>query len=371
MPPPRPQRTATIERLRDGILDWIDTLADPDDPDAGRYRYNVHMVRPFGVESTINVVLTLWLIDGLEDHPRRERMLDFLLSCQDPEDGLFKDPLLDDSQRAQPNHSWEHIWEHHSISCRQALACGGVEPRHPLPTKSHADLTETDPAEWTRSLDWARPYYVSEHFATTILACHHKLGLPKGAHDAEPLRVAFETLESEFLDPESGFPNRYNEAEGLSWSGSGLGGCFKLMFAYEACGRRYPLAAEAAESILAMQQPDGEFAHGGMCMNWDAVWTLRLLTRDLREAARPDAARDAARRIADFLLAQHLKPDGAFSFTPEHCLTTHNSMRVSDPYPESDTIGTPMALEVVRISDAWQAGVPSQSVQDAFLGTDL
>ena len=371
MPAPRARRTATIGRLRDGILAWIATLADPDAPEAGRYRYNVHMVRPYGVESTLNVVLTLWLIDGLEEHPERDRILDFLLSCQDPEDGLFKDPLLDDSLRAQANHSWEHIWEHHTISCRQALTCAGVQPRHPLPTKSHVDLTEVDPAEWTRSLDWTRPYYVSEHFASVIMACRHKLGLPKGSDAADPIRVAFETLESEILEPESGLPNRRNRDEGLTRSCSGLGGCFKLMFAYEPCGRRYPRAAEATESILAMQQPNGEFGRGGMCMNWDAVWTLRLLTRDLREAARPDAVRAAARRISDYLLAHHLKPDGAFSFTPDRCLTVHNSIRVSDPWPESDTVGTPMALEVVRMNDAWQEGVPSQSVHDAFLGVSM
>ena len=57
----------TLAVLRGPCLNWIESIRDPDHPDAGRYRYSRHMVRPFATESTAHVLLILWLA-GLLTH---------------------------------------------------------------------------------------------------------------------------------------------------------------------------------------------------------------------------------------------------------------------------------------------------------------
>jgi hypothetical protein len=230
------------------------------------------------------------------------------------------------------------------------------------------DLDAVDPRAWTLSLDWTRPYLVSEHWVNVVMACRRKRGLSRRGECPPTVKAAFETLEAEILNPATGLPDRRVAGD---WNGAGLGGVFKLQFAYAPCGRAYPLALAAARSILAMQEPNGDFCGGGMCMNWDAIWTLRLLTDDLRATDDAGAVRAASRRLARRLLDAYRKPDGAFSFTAGSCLPMHNSIRVSDPRPESDVLGTVMALETLHITDAWETGIPSQSMLDASIDAGL
>ena len=360
-----------LAELRPACLEWIAGIHEPNHPGSGRYRYCRSMMRPYGVESTAQGVFILWNLEVLQDFPEKPALLDYLLGCQEPASGLFKDILLtEDDRGCNKQHSWEHIWQHHTGVVTQALQLCGVQPRYPLPVEAHADLDAVDPAVFTRSLDWQRPYLVSEHWMNAVNACRRKHRLPPGSMDHPALRQAFATLEAECLNPVSGFPDLVQQ----QGPGAGLGGVFKLMWAYLPCGRRYPYAEQAVLSILAMQTATGDFTNdGNMCLNWDAVWTLRHLTDDLQQTTHATAIRAATARLARRLLSAHRKPDGGFSFFPTFCLPNHNSIRVypwQDGAPglrESDVLGTMMCLEVLRINAAWQAGAAASSFSDVYL----
>jgi hypothetical protein len=351
--------------LRESCLAWVETIRDQSEPGLGRFKYSQHMLRPYAVEATGHMPMILDALGALADYPHREAMVTFLLDQQDPETGQFRDPLIQPEDHVGGHHSWQHIWDHHTGVAAEALSLCKVEPRHPLPQSAHADLDTVDPREWTLSLDWTQPYLVSEHWMNAVMAYHRKHGLTPGRDTMPAIDAAFDTVDREIVNPATGHPDRWNEQS----LGAGLGGIFKLLWAYVPCRRTPPHADKAVDSVLDLQGPTGDFAgEGNMCMNWDAVFIMRYLTGDLTRTHCKDAIRHASARLTDRLLTDYRKPDGAFSFLPDSCLPVHNSIRVSDPHLESDVLGTTMCLECVAINNAWQADEPSHSFADDSFG---
>jgi hypothetical protein len=312
-----------FEELRPGCLDWVASIRDNSAPDSGRYRYSRHMLRPYATEATAHVVFILWMLGALDDDHDRPNIRRFLLDQQDPPTGQFKDALISDADRAGHDHSWQHIWDHHTGVVIEALALCGVAPQFPLPRQAHVDLDAVDPREWTLSLDWTHPYLVAEHWMNAVIAHHRK----HGGQNTPALDTAFDTLQREIFNAQTGFPDRRVTAND---DVQGLGGIFKLIFAYVPCGRPFPCPDAAVDSVLATQRPTGDFVDDNLCMNLDGMWLLRHLTNDLRRTAR---RREIVR--ASRLLADYRKSDGGFSFWPRGCLTVHNSLRVSECLPKA------------------------------------
>jgi hypothetical protein len=355
----------TLEAIRASCLAWVRDIRDDSAPDSGRYKYNRHMIRPYAVEATTNVVMILWLLEALDGHADKANIVRFLKSVQDPATGYFHDPLIDDGELAYSAgvHSWQHIWDHHTNVCDIALRLCGEAPLYPLPTSSHADLDAVDAAAWTQSLDWTHPYLVAEEWMMTVVAYLRKHADEPNAADLPAVRATFAAMEA-VLDPDSGMPVRLvKENPG---GGEGLGGIFKLLFAYVTCGRPYPYADAAVRTILSLQSEAGDFAGANMCMNWDALVALRYLTNDLRDTSRRPEILQAAERLVERLCRDFRKPDGGFSFFHNTCLPNHNSVRVSAYYPESDVLGTAMCLDCLSLVDAWRDGRPGRSFLDVY-----
>ena len=144
------------DKLRRECLEWVASIRDDSESDSGRYRYNRHMVRPYGTEPTAHVVFILRNLKALDDYYDKDNIVNFLLNQQEPGTGYFKDPLLNDDELAHKMeaHSWQHIWDHHTHCVLTALMLCGCKPRYPLPEKSHVDLDDVDPNQWVKSLDW-------------------------------------------------------------------------------------------------------------------------------------------------------------------------------------------------------------------------
>jgi hypothetical protein len=348
--------SASIAVLRADCLAWIDMIRHPELP--GAFKYNRHMVRPYATEATAHVVMILDLLGALEDSPHRAGIIDFLLAQQDPSDGLFKDALISDDDRARWDsgevcfsHSWAHIWNHHTGVCEFALPLLGVAPRYPLPAEAQVDLDAVDPYAWTLSLDWSLPYLVSAQWIFAVNAYRRKHGLRKGEGDTPALTATFAALEEKIFDPASGFPERFLAEKG---SGGGMGGAYILSQGYVDCGRPYPHPDAAVRSVIGLQQPEGWFTtDGGMCMNMDAMITIDHATDGLRRTSLAAEARQAGQRLAEVLLMRFRKPDGGLSFLPDSCLPVHNSIRISEWLPESDVLGTAYGLRALSIIDRW------------------
>jgi hypothetical protein len=143
-----------------------------------------------------------------------------------------------------------------------------------------------------------------------------------------------------------------------------MAGLFKIMFGYLLCHRPVPFARKAIDSVLAMQTAEGGFGMDNMCLHFDAALVLCVLNRQLCTAG---AGANGAHRFGDiaaagsrlsrYLMKEHRKSDGAFSFEPGHCIAIHDSIRISDPLPESDMIGTLMCMDCLRFAEAWRNGL--------------
>jgi len=336
-----------FDEIHGRVREWIGRLASPHGEVTGRWKYNVHMVRDWAVESSTQVMSILAQLDDLADWPseQRDRVVAEVQSWQEPETGLFKDPLIRPEDRVSDRHSWEHIWLHHTGCCINTLKWLDAEPLHPPPTRAFVDAEDAD------DLGWAGPWMAGEHFARVIDAYRHHRSLAGTATD-ETVDAAFAELEAKVIDPATGLPDRFNR-DGPPRAMAGL---FKLLFAYQSVARPAPWPDRAIDSVLAMQDDAGGFGQDNLCIHWDALVTLLRLNEQLEGAHRFDDIAAAGMRTAAFLCRVHRREDGAFSFHSDHCIEVHNSVRVSEALPESDTVGTSMSLRCLRYAAAWAEG---------------
>lgn len=341
------------------VLAWLDSVAEKPGTLTGRWKYNLRMCRAWAVESSATAVMTLHALGALSGTAGRDRqrLCAVLQSFQRPDSGLFMDPLIRPEDRVGAQHSWEHIWLHHSGVCKEALECLGAEPLYPLPRQAFAELQAGRVAETVRGLDWSNPWLVGEHFCRMVSAHRLSRGLTGPGQTDEAVEQAFALVENEIIGPHTGLP----DLRGCADPRVSAAGLFKLLFAYREVARPFPRAERAVDSILALQDRQGGFGMDNMCVHWDCAWVLWTLNRQLAGAQRLAGIRSAGLRLAEFLLREHRKTDGGFSFYRAHCLPIHNSVRVSDAVPESDALGTYMSCECLRYAREW-SGAAEQPV---------
>jgi hypothetical protein len=341
-----------LGRVRDGVLAWLETVRWK--PDGwGRWKYNAHMVRDCGLQSSAQAVGILDRLGALPPavDPRRGEAVRFYQSCQDPKDGWFKDPRVTPEDRVGDRHSWEHIWaQMSSIAC--ALRRLGSEPLHPMPKARFIDVFSIPPAAWHGQFDWKNPGLVGEEWARAVQGFWEALPVAERRPSHPAIRDTFESMEAAILDPETGMPTR----GGCADPSVAMAGLFNLASAYRDVGRPLPYAERAVDTVLALQRPSGEF--GGwseMGLNGGALGLLRLLDRQVVGSHRHADIAAAGNRCAAALLASYRKPDGGFARDRDRCIAEHNSIRVSQPLPEGDTLGTETSLECLAYADAWNA----------------
>ena len=339
-----------LGQVRAGVLSWLESVRWK--PDGwGRWKYNAHMVRDHGLQSSAQAVGILDRLGALPPpgDPRIGEAVRFYQSCQDPQDGWFKDPLVRPSDRVGDSPSWEHIWAQMS-SIAGALRRLGAAPLRPMPKARFLDVFAIPPAAWHGQFDWTNPGRVGEEWARAVQGYWEALPAAERRPDHPAIRDAFESMEAALLDPETGMPTR----GGCADPSVAMAGLFTIVHAHRDVGRPVPYAERAIDAVLALQRPNGEF--GGWsetCLNGDALWLLRLLDRQVGGAHRHAEIAASGNRCASVLLAAYRKPDGGFARNRDRCLTEHNSIRVSKPYPEGDTLGTRTSLECLACADGW------------------
>ncbi|MCC7145573.1 MAG: hypothetical protein IT443_03935 [Phycisphaeraceae bacterium] len=342
-----------VAGVKPGLLGWLDTVRCTEHG-WGRWRYHTKTLQPWSLKASglaIRMLSDLDAMDGVS-RTQRQEAVDYLLSCQDPKDGWFKDPL-ETEEYYTGHHTWEQVWGQRHASAVEALAILGAQPRYPLPAAQFADLSKLDGRSWTLAqLDWANPWMRGEDWARAIRAFLR--GQPGDQqHDRHPaLAAAFAALESDIIDPATGTPSRRMPEPNADVAIAGL---FKVMMAYVATGRAVTRATAAVDFILAHQTQTGEFStRKNMCLNWDPMWVLWNLDRQSGSGYRHAEIVAAGQRLAVCLLAEYRKPDGAFAMHREDCLTTHHSIRLCDkPYPIGDMLGSMMCLHCLHYVDGW------------------
>ncbi|WP_373513860.1 hypothetical protein [Persicitalea sp.] len=322
----------------------------------GRWKYNVLMDRKYGLESSAMGITILDMLGELTAVPQadRKQAAAFFQSTWNPKELYYIDPLVSEPDRISDFHSWEHIWAHMSGAAQGALRLLGVEPRSRGDKAPFVDLTKVDVRDWMLSQDWSNPWGNGERFTRVIRFYWENLPASKKTLTEPTIQKAFATLEEHILDPKTGLPIK----RGCESMERGMAGLFKLMSAYRIVGKEVPHAKNALDSVLALQQPNGQFGEGGnspMTINWDAMKVLKDLNQQLNYGYRFAEIRDAGNRMADFLLKVHKKKDGGFSYFPRECASVHNSVRISEKGAVGDMEGTKFSLYCFSYADEWNA----------------
>ncbi len=342
--------TAYHEQVRIGVLDWLESVRWQSWK-WGRWKYNAHMLRDYGLIPSCGAISILDSFDTLDDVAprRRRRAAKWLQSTQDSADGFFKDPLVAESDRVSDGpHGWMDIWG--QMDARGTLDILDVEPKHSSPRSRFANLAAVNLHKWTLSLDWTDPWLAAERWASAVTA-YCKYGAA-GLGSGRIVSQAFEIFETEIIAPDTGLP----PLRGCRDLAVAMAGLFKTLGAYDIAARPVAHADKAIDATLSLQRDDGEFGSGGdMCINWDAIHVLSVLDRTLSRRYRHDDIVIAGNQLAERLLTAYRQQDGGFAFNREHCLAVHHSVRVSEPLPESDMLGTSMCLRCLKHIDEWNA----------------
>jgi hypothetical protein len=345
-------KASYVRRVRPQLLRWLESVRYPDEG-WGRWKYTRHMYRKYALQASGMAVNVLDTLGALSDISResKEQAIRFYQSCQDPRDGYFKDPLVTASDRISEVHSWEHIWSQMSGVSGALVKLGG-KPLHPAPAKRFIDTGSLPPSEWHKPFDWTNPWLVGEQWSNVVRG--YWRALPDGDRkpDHPAIVAAFRGLESAILDPATGYPMK----GGCRQMHVGMAGLFKIASAYLEVGRPVPHARAAIDSTLALQRDDGEFGPSSeMTINWDSLWVLRTLDRQLNGKYARTRIAAAGNRCCEALLARYQHEDGGFARKGALCMTEHNSIRVGPALPEGDMLGARMCLECFVYADEWNA----------------
>lgn len=348
--------THYADQVKRDLLDWMEAIRYPDEG-FGRWPYHAAMERPWSLQASSIAVSIFDELGELASlpAPTRQAAAAVLLACQDPEDGLFKDPLETEAVHIG-GHPWPEVWGQRNGAALEALERLGVEPKYPVNRSLFGNLAEVDPAAWTlEAFTWENPWRDGERWARAVRAyvAHRDPATPAAADPR--LITTFEAVETHVFDPDTGTPSRRMPDAKPAVAMAGL---FKAMMAYLCVGRPIPHAQAGIDSTLALQHDDGDWGQGdNMCMVWDSLWVLRYLDLQLEGGHRHSDIVQAGDRTARFLMQTHRKADGGFSFHRDRCQTNHHSIRLcGKPHPISDMLGTMMALKCLIYVDEWFAG---------------
>lgn len=356
---PRPDvKNGYVSQIKPDVLTWLESVRNKDGH-WGKWQYNSRMYRPYGLFSSVQGVVILDLLNEFDNitEIQKKQSLAFFMSCKDSSDGLFKDPLLTEADRVANagGHSWEHIYSHMTAGVFTALELLGITKEEKPEESPFGDLRTMDVQEWLLTLNWKNPWLECEHVRRVIEWYWNDIPSEKrtvGEPRVDALLSAYEKL---LVNPDTGMPTLL----GCNDKINAMAGLFKIAKAYELVGREIPFAEKAIDFILDLQIADGSFADGGspssIIINWDALWLLRILNLQLEKTYKFPRIQDAGNQFAKLLLSKYRKPDGGFSEKPDSCITVHNSIKISDSYPISDTVGTSMSIRCLSYADEWNS----------------
>lgn len=317
----------------------------------GPWKYHRHMVRPWGLIPTALVIQSLDHLGELQQLKGADRvaLVELLQSSQDPADGYFKDPLLNEEDR-RGDHSWEDIWGQ-MLKVSNVLALLGSSPKYPVPSSSFMKAEGADPKAFMESLDWRNPWHHGERVYRCINSymVNHPEVLSAPMEDPF-LAGVLDFLTKHIFDSQSGYPIK----GGCSDMDVAMAGAFKLSMVWMVLGLEVPFAEAIIDTTLSHQSDEGSFfkPHSNMCINWDSVWLLRELDVQLDSCYRSQDIERAHVKLVNYLNRFHLKADGGYSFERDHAQNNHHSIHLSEGcHRVGDMLGTRMVLFCLQYAD--------------------
>lgn len=286
----------------DKVLAFVDACYDKP---SGGYRSTPH--GEVTLYATSYAVLLRWYL-GKGDQ-LAPRTADFILGCQEEENGYFVGPELRSwTPGPDARHNRQHVLLHLACAVLPALQQYDLTPRYPLPF-AHLFCDRSRLKGWLEARDMADTWLEGNNmlFAGQLLVFLRDVESYPGAEEA--LAFYFGWLD-ERVDPATGL---WGTDRGCSPFVAMCGAYHQLLVYYhEERPILYP--ERVIDTVLAIQHPDGGFSPaggGGACEDADGVDILVNLYK-LTKYRRP-AIRVALRRTLSLLVSLQ-NTDGGFPY---------------------------------------------------------
>lgn len=236
--------------------------------------------------------------------------IDYLLSFQEKDTGLFRDP--DSNSRVTDLfHDKEHLDWQLTGFCLAALRALGAEPRFPIRYVAPWFSAQHMHA-WLDALDWKRSSNSGNKamFIAIMLLDEMERG---NQRSKEGLR-AWLDWHNHHADPHTGYWGSARDSRYFH----GMAGFVHQFLIYNYNGYRAPYPQSVVDRTLLLQQPDGLFSPalgGAACDDLDAIHALCYLyhTENYRRKDILEALQKALRAILS-----NQNPDGGFSWGKRH-----------------------------------------------------
>ncbi|MDF9801101.1 hypothetical protein OKW21_006364 [Catalinimonas alkaloidigena] len=246
-----------------------------------------------------------YLDDSIKLDPDVEK---FILSCQNPDSGLFEGPEFSKEYFESRIHDVEHISLHLLCTVLPVLQQFGVKPHYSIKAV-HKFCNLPYLQKWLNDREWKKAWLEGNNIlfvGQTLVYLRDEEKLPQAQ---AALDLWFEWLDRE-IDPSTGL-----------WGTNGYcspfhamcGGYHQLLvYYYERHPIQYP--KQLVDTVLALQHVDGGFSPsggGGACEDVDAVDILVNLYK-INNYKRPHIRNALRKNLKHILSLQN--PDGGFPY---------------------------------------------------------
>lgn len=284
---------------------WVDSLRETDKP-FGHFRMSASTDAT--IFTSCFAAFLYDLLGGVNKLTETERneWLDYILSHQNPETGLFQDSFDEDRNLSQA-HDLRYVTWQLTTFCISAVRALKGELRYPLAFLKQEGLYEPDNIRKTlEELNWHSPWGAGN------LAMFLGIML---IEDAEQRGVGVNDPSVQyFFDWHDGYQNKKTGFWGegkINDFHNGLFGAYHQYLLYFYAGRDLGCKKEIIDRIIRFQNVDGMFAPqmgGGGCEDIDAIDTLVQLS--LRTNYRTDDVKKVLRKSYDAIYALEAEGGG-------------------------------------------------------------
>lgn len=255
--------------------------------------------------STSYPVLAYSLIGILDemDNRYKDDWAHFLKKGQDPETGLFHEPIDENNAPFGPVHSSSDILLHGATFITGALHALGHKPDHGFLILEKYKKSGAI-ASWIESLPWQNPWKTGNY--TYDLGCLLGVdyGITGNIKNIDAIDEFFDWMDRN-TDKDTGWWNPKGNAPLYSQQ---FGGYHTLMV-YWMFGREVPDPEKMIRSTLKLQDSDGSYSGYGCCGDMDAVDTIVTLSRQYGICERE--VKHSIERFYPYLMLM-LDEDGGF-----------------------------------------------------------
>ena len=265
--PSSPFATDMISRA----LAWLRTMQE-----AAAFRFSNQS--PPTLISTAVAVLVLEGAGELDSVPDVDRLsiVQYLRDCQDPDTGLFLDPLV----KRFPIESADHNREYFDYQCTyfalQALDALGVRPAHSL--RFLDSFVPAAAVRWLDELDWSNPWLESNRVMFVLASLIHRAEVEDNATAPVVFHSMLDWLDRA-QDPRTGFWWEPGKTSVLN----AMAGAFHFLPFFHYVNRPVTHMSKLASACLALQHADAMFAPGpggGACEDMDAICILAMIASE-------------------------------------------------------------------------------------------